>query len=667
MTTGLIFENLKQSNAQEFVNSFGNDNYYMFFGNHIPYLANIIPTPEDSVETITNAYDNMIFGKKINATDIAFCIPRIDWVSNIVYTQYDHTDGNLANENYYVVAPDGANYNVYKCISNNNGGISTVLPSTISVNSFETSDKYIWKYMYSITSDQWNSFATNNNIPVYNNQSISDNAVGGTIEVIKIKNPGSGYNNYYLGTFQTSNIQYGGDPVLYTLNFDASPFNDYYQGCLIKITSGVAADEYREIVSYSTDGGIKKIFLASPFTNSPSSGDTYEIYPYVYIFGDGSEKKQAVARAIVNPNNGNSISSVEMLDLGAHYRTANCQLNIMQIVNVSVSAVLEPIISPQNGHGYDSVKELNGTKICLSVVTSGNESNNIIATNDYRSIGILKNPLFANLEVQYTNSIGSLFIPNEEVFSYTPVKLYGTVNTTSGNNVIIGSNTQFIDSLNINDEILITDNLNSNFYALVTGINSNTSITVSNIPFSSLSNFNIYYLNRNTSGKISSSALGSCTLSNVDNVLSVGQRLIGVSSYTTAIINTLSNNGKGTNSFQTFMQTTRYIGIKTSTEAFLPDETIYQVENVKPYQPTASTFHYVNDGTNDNVYATRVAHIFQVNKNIIGTNSGAIMNLSNKYDGDLVKDSGEILYLENLNGITKTPISQEKFKIILNF
>jgi hypothetical protein len=53
---------------------------------------------------------------------------------------------------------------------------------------------------------------------------------------------------------------------------------------------------------------------------------------------------------------------------------------------------------------------------------------------------------------------------------------------------------------------------------------------------------------------------------------------------------------------------------------------------------------------------------------IIGDNStGVLDNLITKYKGDFVKDSGEVLYYENLNPITRKDNKSEIIKIILEF
>lgn len=88
---------------------------------------------------------------------------------------------------------------VFKCLSNNNGAESTVMPEidvggSLSENPFIlTSDGYKWKYMYTIPVGLKEKFFTAEWMPVIKNQQISESTVDGRIEIIKIISGGTGY------------------------------------------------------------------------------------------------------------------------------------------------------------------------------------------------------------------------------------------------------------------------------------------------------------------------------------------------------------------------------------------------------------------------------------------------------------------------------------------
>lgn len=90
---------------------------------------------------------------------------------------------------FYVLTDE---FNVYKCLDNNNNSPSTAKPVGTQLEPIFTSDGYVWKYMYNVPIGLRNKFLTNDHIPVtssltnqfYNN---------GSLDTIKILNKGSGY------------------------------------------------------------------------------------------------------------------------------------------------------------------------------------------------------------------------------------------------------------------------------------------------------------------------------------------------------------------------------------------------------------------------------------------------------------------------------------------
>jgi hypothetical protein len=90
---------------------------------------------------------------------------------------------------FYVMTED---FNVYKCLDNNNNAHSTIKPLGTSVTPIETSDGYRWKYMYNVPINLRNKFLSDSQIPVVSaltNQFYSN----GSLDSIIINNKGSGY------------------------------------------------------------------------------------------------------------------------------------------------------------------------------------------------------------------------------------------------------------------------------------------------------------------------------------------------------------------------------------------------------------------------------------------------------------------------------------------
>lgn len=97
----------------------------------------------------------------------------------------------LSNSKFYVLTND---YNVYKCIDNNLGAVSTVMPTHISVSPVTLADGYVWKFMYHIPLGLRKKFLTSSFMPVFTVLSSSYYSNGG-IGAVEIVDGGSGYSS----------------------------------------------------------------------------------------------------------------------------------------------------------------------------------------------------------------------------------------------------------------------------------------------------------------------------------------------------------------------------------------------------------------------------------------------------------------------------------------
>lgn len=799
VTRNLVTSNFNVLNAKHFVYTIdsGLNQYYLYAGRHIPYPGSdsSIPVPNNSVQqTHIDPYDNMVFSKKIQTTDVAHVIPKHLWTSNTVYEAYDHTDGELFSKQFYTVVDDISEYNVYKCLFNNGGANSTIAPSRVGspadLNTFITGDGYYWKYMYTITKTQYEKFASSSYIPVTANTDVISGAVPGSIEVIKIIDGGSRYNNYIAsGVFKSGDILIDGVSTIFGAPETGSSIDNFYQGCVLKITSGAGIDQYKRITSYIGSGLQKRFILDSGFDIVPQVNDTYEVYPYVYIWGDGSESAPAEARAIVDPLTSNSISSVEMLSVGEGYRYAeghpgetpstlpisinSVYIQLPTVITQDVNfrqASLRPILSPKDGHGSDPWNELGANRVCISVKYMNSESGTIPTQNDFRQVGIIKDPLFSNVHLllDTANTIGSFGI-GEKVHQVKQLKIAGnvTISNTSTtlqkvdqgkistavsilnggtgynsttNNQLVFDNTGtggtgaagtftnnvsgVITSINITNQgsgyataptvtiaagaggsngvlsaalanPLITtykDSFEPGDYILVQTSTNNFLTTVSTVPYDyqitmtanggfTSDNVIISALVVEATGYVTSISTGSVGLSNVTGTFTETSKLLGTTTGTLSTIKTstiplpaITVNDKTTD-FNTAVQLYRLVGnYATGGTPFVEDEFISQDSLIAYAKPKGYLHHAeINNGIDDDVlYISNKFGIYNLDplgvRTVVGNTSGATLdNISNKYPGDFVVGSGEVIYFENLDPITRSDNKSEINKIILEF
>jgi hypothetical protein len=419
MSTKLVTNYLNLHNAKQFresISETANSIYYVFAGRHLQYTGGDA-TIDDIVNTNDTVnidpYKLMVFGKKVSNSDVKVMVPRYNWTTNTVFTAYrGNTDISACN--YFAVVNAASSFHVYKVLDNNGGAASTVEPDFNDTGAddeyYSTSDGYVWKYMYTIDSSTFAKFATDDFIPVVPNANVSGNAVSGAIEVIVVSSPGSNYNTFLSNTFISSDLTIGGDPTLYAVANNASSSNDFYNDSLLYISGGTGIGQIRKIVDYVVIGSQKRVTLASAFTTAPDVTSVYEITPSVLIVGDGTG---AVARALVNTSSSNTISEIEIIQRGSGYTFATTTV-IGNTGGVSNAASIFAVLGPKGGHGKDAEIELGGKNLGISITFANSESNTIPVVNDYRTIGLIKDPLYANVELTIATPTG-VFSDNEVI------------------------------------------------------------------------------------------------------------------------------------------------------------------------------------------------------------------------------------------------------------
>ena len=498
----IVTPEFKLHHIRQFIESItepANTIYYVFAGKPTQYLLgdNTIDTPNTDIESLTTrVYDEMILAKKVTSNDVKPLVSRYDWTTGTVYDMYDSLDKNLKDKAFFVVSKEGGTYYVFKCLYNKEGIASTSQPifSATSADDvyYETADGYIWKYMYQIDQTTFNKFSTIDYIPVIPDANVSANAISGEIDVIKIVSGGKDYNNHLEGSFTASDVRYNGSAIQYRItSANAASNTDFYEGCILKIVSGDGIGQYRKIVSYDQVSGYYVVTIDEPFLVTPTTSN-FEISPEVIITGDGRQTINAEARALINATAANTIYKIEILNKGKDYflATANAYANpVAKLSNSINQAELRVIYSPKGGHGYDAESELFATNMGISVKFSNSENGEISTDNDFRTVGLLKDPKFNDVKLTYDSLSGVGFSDGEELIQAKLNKINGTVGVDSSSKNIFSICTltaiQVVSSGNItfsNTDIVTVSNVVINATATVV---SNSTGYLSSLPLSS--------------------------------------------------------------------------------------------------------------------------------------------------------------------------------------
>lgn len=450
MTTQYVTPKFSEHNAARmFANvQSGNNTYYLFFSNPQP-SSNDAAAANLTLSTQYLDYDyyrEIVGGKKIANTNIARMIERREWTSNTVYDYYDNRVENLLDTDFYVTVNTGIAVEVFKCIWNGGANVpSTVQPAASLTDAadafFELADGYKWKWMYSVGSANLALFvpASGNYVPCEPNANVTGNAVSGEIVNYVVANGGSRYNSYCNGVF--SNVSVGGNSLIFELQANTASSNDnFYVGCAIKLTSAPGDGQQRTIVSYN--GVSKRIVLDAAFANTPNTSTSYKIAPNIVVTGDGTYANAIAVMYDANgtPSTTNTILGVEMSGRGLNYTfataTANGNTGIIGISTTTANII--PILSPAGGHGANVYSELGARYIGIALPLQNTESSTISVDNDYHTIGVIANPLFANVQFGVSNVSGASFTVGNVITQNTT---YATATIVSyASNVMIVTN-----------------------------------------------------------------------------------------------------------------------------------------------------------------------------------------------------------------------------------
>ena len=377
-----------------------------------------------------------------------------------------------------------------------------------------------------------------------------------------------------------------------------------------------------------------------------------------------------MARAIVNASS-NTIDRIDRLSTGKGYQIASAYVYSHPSVG-SGNATLQVIKSPGGGHGYDQFKELGSTAAMLNINFSGNESNTIVDSNEYRTVGILRNPTWSNVVITTATSTG-FFVPGEQVLRIRPALAGSNATIVSTSNVVTAANGVLSSQFSAGDKVFITSDFvvpvtnqqtffissNTNFLATVGTVSNSSSMTLTaNSPASIASGASYFIPNISGQGYIIASNSTSLTLSSVNTAINTSDVLIGATSGAIALANTVFIGGvaKG---FTTFVNMYKYAGTVIS-GTFQPDETIYQDD----LTTSNAILHSVSSNT---FYMTDVFGVFDFGKNIRGLTSGAVGSITKKYDPELTFRSGSVQYIENMFPITRLPGQIETYKLLFEF
>jgi hypothetical protein len=272
--------------------------------------------------------------------------------------------------------------NVYKCLSNNVSGNSTVEPTgdyTSSNGNIATSDGYIWKYMFNVKPS--NKFLTNTWIPAPTSTAQIDYSVNvidvidGELSTIVVTNTGS---SYYENNVSVTLLYAAGCTTLTLANTTNVAANMAITG------TGILPGTYIS----SIDVPNNKISLSRSTTAAGGGGTTanqLSLTTRVYVDGDGTS---VTATPVVNT--AGFVTKITVSTIGSGYSRANAY-----VYGTGSNATLRCILDPKYGHAYNPAKELGANNVMVAVKIGeidSTENGKISANTTFRQYGIFVDP-----------------------------------------------------------------------------------------------------------------------------------------------------------------------------------------------------------------------------------------------------------------------------------
>lgn len=466
----IIKNSFRLQNAKEFLKNFSvsvtDKNFYLFVGKPLPWRAPegqsgtstisssnadlYPPLPEDTLSGEGQIWDEMLGLKKISPNDVSLVIPRSDWKPRTIFAVFDDSDAHLyqrptledvqkarSSTTSAEIADPALGYRkagnfyalnslneLFVCLSNNGGGISTVEPTRSGDPTnlvVSPGDNYVWKYITTITSGDAVKFLTDVWIPVKTitvdngtgQKQVQDAAKSGEVLGVIVTNTQNSdetpaiFPNIYEGliTILLSENNPGKEATVVT---NAIEDQNAYAGYQLHITNTTTGTNYIfNVTSYVVDelSGQNRLLIDGNFVTSGFAvGQQYtaKILPKLTVYSNGTISP--IVAPVVDSGS-KQIKSVVVTNSGenATFVSIEVERPVVGTPGTSVLPKIRAIVSPLSGLGKNPEKDLGAFYVMVSSQirydegadqdspTSQPNLADFPVKNDYRQIGILQN------------------------------------------------------------------------------------------------------------------------------------------------------------------------------------------------------------------------------------------------------------------------------------
>jgi hypothetical protein len=361
----------------------------------------------------------VIFGNKITDADVRYMFYKNNWTSGTIYDDFDDEEDVTLMNTVVTVPDDEGNYLVFKCLENNKGSASTVTPSLSGINpaSYEfitQPDKYIWKYMFTVSSSEAAIYQTTDSLPLpypaYGDAQVIAAASESVSQIIIEETPANQFNAYLFGAATDSTNC--SDVIVFS-----AVQNDGIKNLVVTITAKVGFSLYTSANAYAnmylkTPNGLYEVLSSAPetpdrisiavrTTDSITPTTVCQLVPKINVSQSTLTGTPCKAYGIIDQFG--TLTGVGFHTLisgagdtkGTEYKFATAEIAYPGSLTNPGTTILRCVVSPRGGHGSNPIAELAMSRLAIITNFSG-ESATIPDSNTYTKVGLMKNPTFSD-------------------------------------------------------------------------------------------------------------------------------------------------------------------------------------------------------------------------------------------------------------------------------
>jgi hypothetical protein len=200
-------------------------------------------------------------------------------------------------------------------------------------------------------------------------------------------NGGLAYSGAEPATEVTYPFELGGYTMQYMYKLTTTQIQKFLTSDFLPVNTDSA------ISSAAVDGAIDilRVTGGSGYTDgtyyTPVDGDGSSGIVKIVVSGGAVAAQGSTGTNMYANGSGYSFASVDLTDV-----YSDTALSTSTTLGPGTGAVVEPLISPRGGHGFNAVEELGGHYIMMNAKLEQNEGDDITIANDFRSVGIVANP-----------------------------------------------------------------------------------------------------------------------------------------------------------------------------------------------------------------------------------------------------------------------------------